>query len=212
MFRKIRRWSFLLLLAFGLLVLICNIIVVRSARHRIFSSTENLPHNKAGLVLGTGKLLAGGGINPYFQNRVAAAAELYKAGKVECLIISGDHSKADYNEPQDFKDELVKLGIPAEKIVLDYAGFRTFDSMVRCREIFGQQSITIVSQPFHNQRALYIAKRLGMQAVAYNAKDVSASMGLRTNMREWLARVKVFSDLILRNKPGFLGEKIALPS
>jgi SanA protein len=108
------------------------------------------------------------------------------------------------------KAELVKLGVPAEKIYLDYAGFRTYDSVYRLRDIFGQSSFTVISQEFHNRRAIYIAQELGLQAVGFNANDVDAYNGFKTQLREKFARVKVFIDLLMNKKPKFLGEKIKI--
>jgi len=108
------------------------------------------------------------------------------------------------------KDELIKRGIPTDKIYLDYAGFRTFDSMYRMREIFGQVRFTVISQEFHNRRAVYIGKRLGLDVIGYNAKDVDAYNGFKTKLREKLARAKLFLDIMINKKPKFLGEKISI--
>ena len=147
-------------------------------------------------------------MNLYFKYRIDATVSLFKSGKINFVLISGDNSSADYNEPEDMKQELMKRGIPAEKIVLDFAGFRTFDSVYRANEIFGQASFTIISQEFHNQRALYIANSLDLNAVAFNAKDVTDYNGFKTKIREKFARVKVLLDILFNKKPKFLGEKI----
>ena len=140
-----------------------------------------------------------------------ATQKLYKAGKIDYVLISGDHGRKEYNEPQMFKDDLVELGIPASKIYLDYAGFRTLDSVVRCKEIFGQSEITIISQKFHNERALFIAQQKGINAVAYNARSVGNRYGWKVQVREVLARANMMLDLFLFNKqPRFLGEKIII--
>jgi len=115
--------------------------------------------------LGTSKNTRKGNINQYFKYRIEAATELFKTNKISYIIISGDNSVKGYDEPTDMKNELIKNGIDSTHIFLDYAGFRTFDSMVRSKEIFGQDSITIISQQFHNERALYIAERLGIKAI-----------------------------------------------
>ncbi|MGB0177627.1 MAG: SanA/YdcF family protein, partial [Owenweeksia sp.] len=101
---------------------------------------------------------------------------------------------------------------PEERIVLDYAGFRTFDSMVRAREVFGQQAFTVISQPFHNERAIFIARKFGIEAYGYNAPDVIGAGGFRTKVREVGARVKMVLDIyVLNTQPKFLGEKIIIP-
>jgi SanA protein len=137
--------------------------------------------------------------------------KLYEAGKIEYLVISGDNSREEYNEPQDMKDKLVKRGFPEEKIYLDYAGFRTYDSMIRMKEIFGQTSFTIISQEFHVERAVFIARHFDIDAIGYNAKDVESYGGFRTKLREKFARVKVFIDFLFRKKPKFLGDPVEIP-
>lgn len=146
--------------------------------------------------------------NQYFDNRISAAIQLFNAGKIKFLVISGDNSRVGYNEPLDMKNALVEAEIPDSIIYLDYAGFRTYDSMIRMKEIFGQISFTVISQKFHNRRAIFIGNKFNLNVVGFNARDVYAYNGFRTKVREKLARVKVFIDLLLNNKPRFLGEKI----
>lgn len=174
-------------------------------KHNVYDSMETIPKNKVGLLLGTGKYAANGNINLFYKYRIDAAVELYKAGKVAYILVSGDNSRKDYDEPSDFKKDLIAKGIPEDKIFLDYAGFRTLDSVVRAKEIFGQSSITIISQKFHNQRAIYIAKQFSIDAVGFNAKDVYNS-----HFREYLARSKASLDLVFNVQPKFLGEKIII--
>jgi len=176
----------------------------------VFSNPANIEKNKVGLVLGTAKYLKSGRLNLYFKYRIDATTKLYKAGKIDFVLVSGDNGNTEYDEPTDFKEALIEKGIPAEKIYLDYAGFRTLDSVVRAKEIFGQEKITIISQQFHNERAIYLAKKKGIEAVGFNAKDVSGRYGLRVRLREYLARTKVFIDILLRVKPKFLGDKIEI--
>ncbi len=174
-------------------------------RHQVYDSVNAIPKNKVGLLLGTGKYAARGNINLFYKYRIDAVVKLYKAGKIEYILVSGDNSRKDYDEPTDFKKDLIAQGIPEDKIFLDYAGFRTLDSIVRAKEIFGQTSITIISQKFHNQRAIYIAKQFGIDAVGFNAKDVYNS-----HFREYLARSKASLDLVFNVQPKFLGEKIVI--
>ncbi len=149
--------------------------------------------------------------NAYFYNRIKAATDLYKSGKVQYIIVSGDNSSKDYNEPEDMQFALVQQGIPQNKIILDHAGFRTLDSVVRAKDIFGQTQLTIISQKFHNERAVFLAQKNGMQAFGYNAEDVNKYAGLKTNLREYLAKAKVYWDLIFGVEPKFGGEKIVIP-
>lgn len=175
-------------------------------RHLVFDSVTTIPKNKVGLLLGTGKYAASGNINLFYKYRIDAAVQLYKAGKIEYILVSGDNSRKDYDEPSDFKSDLIARGIPESKIILDYAGFRTLDSVVRAKEIFGQTSLTFISQKFHNQRAIYIANHFGIKAIGFNAKDV-----YNRHFREYLARSKASLDLVFNVQPKFLGQPITIP-
>ncbi len=185
-----------------------NKLITTNAYGKTYSEIKDIPIVKAGLLLGTIKFVKNGNPNQYFFYRIDAATELFQQGKIQYLIISGDNSRAGYDEPTDMKNELIKRGIDSTKIYLDYAGFRTFDSMVRVKEVFGQDSILVISQKFHNERAIYIAEKLNMYAIGYNAKDVSTTSGMKTAIREKFARVKVIVDFMVGVEPKFLGEKI----
>lgn len=158
--------------------------------------------------MGSGKFLKSGYINLYYQYRIDATLALYKAGKIDYILVSGENSSRNYDEPTTIKNDLIEGGIPENRIVLDYAGFRTLDSVVRSKLVFNLESVTIISQLFHNERAIYLANKNGIKAVAYNAKDVNKHYGFKTKLREKLARVKMVLDLIFRKEPKFLGEKI----
>ncbi|SFZ90167.1 SanA protein [Flaviramulus basaltis] len=207
---KKRKIIFLLLALPILLIFISNYSIKRYAINKTFSDSSKIKKNKVGLVLGTAKLLNDGRINLYFKYRIDATIELYKKGKIDFILISGDNGNKNYDEPTDFKKELISKGIPESKIFLDYAGFRTLDSVVRCKEVFGQNSITIISQKFHNERAIYLANKNEIEAIGFNARDVSGSYGIKVKIREYLARTKVFVDIILGVKPKFLGEKVEI--
>lgn len=203
---------FLVIIAVNILIIIfCNWRIEQKSAPNLFNKISAIPANKVGLVLGTSKWLSDGRVNLYFKYRIDAAVALYKAKKIKYILVSGDNRFDYYNEPREMHNALVAHGIPSEAIVLDYAGFRTLDSVVRSKKVFGQQAITIISQPFHNKRAIFIAANYGIKAVAFNAKDVNMYMGFKTQLREKLARVKVFLDLYVTNKqPKFLGEKIEI--
>lgn len=191
---------------------ITNKLVADAAAGKLYSSPAALPFNKTGLLLGTARLTANGKRNLFYSKRIDAAIELFRAQKIKYIIISGDNSRADYNEPEDMRRDLVNAGIDSSVIFLDYAGFRTFDSVKRLKEIFDQDSVTVISQKFHNERALYIASRLGITAVGYNAADVNNAAGVRTWIREKFARTKVILDFWLGTKPRFSGPKVIIPS
>ncbi|MEH6682435.1 MAG: ElyC/SanA/YdcF family protein [Sediminicola sp.] len=204
----------LLFLAIGILVVLgivlglCNHIISYTARDKIYDDLASIPKNKVGLVLGTAKKLTTGGPNPYYTNRIKATLSLYRAGKIDFVLVSGDNGSQYYNEPGSIKKDLVAGGIPGNRIILDYAGFRTLDSMVRAKYVFGLKSVTVISQQFHNERAIFLAERKGLKAVGYNATDISGSDGLKVRSREYFARVKVFVDLVFNTQPKFYGERI----
>lgn len=209
-----KRWFKLLtgsILFLAVIIIGCNLIIIHQTSDKCFNNLSDLPHNKVGLLLGTSPLLKSGRVNPYFQYRIEAAAELYDSGKIEYVLVSGDNSRNDYNEPLEMQKALIERGIPAGRIFFDYAGLRTLDSVVRAQKIFGQRSFTVISQRFHNERAVYIAGKYEIDAIGYNARDVGRSFGFKTRKREWLARVKVFVDLLMDKQPRYLGEEIDIP-
>lgn len=185
--------------------------VSKDTAHLIFEEINEIPENNVALLLGTSQFLASGDENLYFSYRIQAAIELYESGKVSYFVVSGDNSTKIYNEPEAMRAELIKHGVPQDRIFLDYAGFRTFDSVYRMKEIFGQKQFTIVSQKFHNERALYIAKALDIDAIAFNAEDVNVRAGFKTMLREKFARVKVLLDIFVNKKPKFLGDQVHIP-
>lgn len=182
------------------------------ASGRVYGNTDDIPYNKVGLLLGTNPIGPSGGPNYYFTYRIEAAVKLFKAGKISYILVSGDnHSKA-YDEPACMKNALMERGIPESVIYLDYAGFRTLDSIIRAKEIFGQDSYTIISQKFHNERAICLARHYGISAIGFNAKDVRmAATNLKISIvRESLARVKMYIDILFNKQPKFLGEQIEI--
>ncbi|MCQ9634650.1 YdcF family protein [Chryseobacterium sp. WG14] len=203
---------FLLLFVAGIIFIAwANYSIKKENEAFLFYSTKDVPQAKTALLLGTGKTLSNGMPNAYFYNRIKAATDLYKSGKIQYIIVSGDNSTKDYNEPEDMLLTLMQQGIPQDKIIMDHAGFRTLDSVVRAKEIFGQTKLVIISQKFHNERAVFLARKNGMEAFGYNAADVNKYAGLKTNMREYLAKAKVYWDLIFGVEPKFGGEKIIIP-
>ncbi|MCE2614112.1 YdcF family protein [Flavobacteriaceae bacterium D16] len=209
--RKKIRILVLLLIALPLLViLLANIVIDQATKSKTYDTVADIPHNKVGLVLGTARRLVEGGLNPYYTHRIQATVDLFQAGKIQYVLVSGDNGSIYYNEPTTIKNDLVKEGIPEDRIFLDYAGFRTLDSMVRAKVIFGLDSVTVISQEFHNKRAIYLARKKGLAAIGFNAKDVSGNPGLKVHLREYLARVKVFVDLVLNTQPRYYGKRIEI--
>lgn len=193
-----------LLLAFAAIVAYANVTAIWASRGRIFTEVGKVPKTKVGLVLGTTARVAGRE-NLYFRYRIEAATQVWNAGKLDKIIVSGDRS-GYYNEPNKMKRALVERGIPAERIECDYAGWRTLDSVVRAKEIFGADSILVISQRFQNERAIYLAQANGIQAYGFDARDVESHDGLKTKFREVGARVKMWLDVnFLNTRP--LGDK-----
>ena len=199
----------LFVLAWGVSVLL--ILGVTSGR--VFGTDElaAVPAQRAGVVLGCGKTLPNGRDNLYYLRRIAAAAELYKAGKVGCFIVSGDNHVNGYDEPSDMKASLVAAGVPSERIVCDYAGFRTLDSVVRAKEVFGLGSFIVISQSDHVRRAVFLARGFGADAYGYAAEDVNGRYSIKTTIREQFAKIGAVFDVVIRRKPKFLGPKETLP-
>jgi SanA protein len=177
-----------------------NMMIVRAATDKTYSDVRTIPHRRVGLVLGCQMRLSDGRLNHFFQARITAAVNLYRYGKVDYLLASGDTT--------DLKDALIGQGVPAERIYLDYAGFRTLDSVVRAKEVFGQTEVTIISQEFQAQRAIFIANNWRLDAIGFNAPEV---VSLETSLREHFARVRAVIDIYLfRMQPRFLGERVTI--
>lgn len=186
--------------------------LVRSAASgRLYSGTAEIPHRQVGLVLGCSRRLGDGMPNPFFASRIRAASELFAAGKVDYLLVSGDNHTQGYDEVTDMRQALLAAGIPANRVYGDCAGFRTLDSMARAHQVFGLNDVTVVSQEFHNQRAIFLARHQGLDAIGYNARDEDLGDVSGTHRRERFARVKAVLDIyLLRTKPRFLGPKVVI--
>ena len=204
-------------ISIGVLILIllvtiylCSFYVGYVARDKTYTSLSNIPYNRVGVVLGTSKSLVSGAPNPYFTYRMDAAASLYHAGKIDRIVISGDNREKYYNEPLDMKKALIAQGVNPEHLYIDAAGLRTLDSIVRMKEIFGQSQFTVISQKFHNERAILLGNVYDLDVIGFNAQDVTLAKGLKVQLREKLARVKVFLDIIFNKQPKHLGEPIQI--
>ena len=202
----------LLLFLFGVgLIIYANVTAVWASYGKIYDDVKDLPPTKVGLVFGTTDRFKGHE-NRYFRYRMDAAVEVWKSGKIQTLIVSGDNRSKYYNEPEKMKAALIEEGVPASRIVCDYAGLRTLDSVVRAKKIFGADKILVISQRFQNQRAIYLAQANGIDASGFNAEDVELQAGYKTKIREVGARVKMWLDVnFLDTAPTHLGEKVELP-
>lgn len=201
-----------LLLVLALLVVgvfaLCDYVIEQAGKGRVFDRVDSIPAREIGLLLGTSEHRRDGSANPYFQNRINAAARLFRMGKVRHLLVSGDNHLYGYNEPEAMKRALIAAHVPPAAITLDYAGLRTLDSIVRAARVFGARHFTIISQRDHDDRALLIAKHYGINAIAYAADDVAFQSAVKAHIHEWLAQVKVILDLfILHTAPKHLGPR-----
>ncbi|WJV65371.1 outer membrane permeability protein SanA [Pectobacteriaceae bacterium CE70] len=177
----------------------------------IYDRLQDLPSRKVGVVLGTAKYYRAGVINQYYLFRIQGALNAYNSGKVKYLLLSGDNAQQNYNEPMTMRRDLISAGVPPADIVLDYAGFRTLDSIIRTRKVFDTNDFTIITQRFHCERALFIALHLDIQAQCYavpSPKDIWL-----VRLREFGARIGTLFDLyILKREPRFLGPVIPIPA
>jgi vancomycin permeability regulator SanA len=206
--KKILRIGIILTLFFGVNFLIQKYFTIQSYSPLIFSEVEKTPNLSVALVFGAG-VKANGKLSDALADRVLTGVELYKAGKVKKLLMSGDNSTKNYDEVTAMKNFAIEKGVPEGDIVLDYAGFDTYDSCYRAREIFDLHSgIILVSQAFHLSRALYICNSLGVQSVGVSADKRIYATNL-WGLREFAAQIKAIVDVeILHSKPKFLGPKV----
>lgn len=199
--------TFLLLLA----VFACDRMVMRASEGLHSANLSSVRITTVAIVPGCSEHLRNGRKNLYFIHRINAAVELYEASKCQRIIVSGDNGHRDYNEPERMKAALVSRGIPEAFVICDFAGFRTLDTIARARAVFEVDEAIIVSQSFHNQRALFLAKHFGLNAIGYDAEEVSFAGGLKTRLREKLARVKTVLDVyVLSTKPKFYGDPLPI--
>lgn len=187
-----------------------NYTVNQISNPYLTNNPSSLGTFKTALLLGTSKTLKNGTGNLYFKHRIEACIMLFKNGNIQKIIVSGDNSNVNYNEPEDMRQALLAGGIPDSCIFLDFAGLRTFDSVLRAKEIFGQSRFVVISQEFHNQRAVCIGRRNGIEVYGFNAQDVDAFNGFKTKLREYLARVNMFLDFWLHTSPKHLGEPVSI--
>jgi SanA protein len=196
-------------IALGAALAACDFWVARVAQGRCFSSLDLVPQAPVGLVLGCSERLRNGRRNLYFDRRIAAAAELFHSGRVRALIASGDNQRADYDEPSSMKAALVRAGVPEQFVTCDFAGFSTLDSVLRARDVFGQSRIVVVSQRFHAERAVFIAREHGIDVYSFDAAAVGGAVGLKLRPRESAARVAAVLDVALLNtEPKFRGPSV----
>lgn len=212
-FMKILSYLFIVaILIFSLFVML-SLFRISSYSFKTYDNIEDIPHHKVGLLLGTSPKESSGQPNDYFTYRILAAVELYNAHKIDYILVSGDNRHESYNEPRHMQRALIKSGVDPKHIVFDFAGISTLDSVIRANKVFLQQNFTIISQEFHNERALFIADNNGINAVGYNALTPDYGFFSKVAIRELFARIKCIMDVyFLNTQPHFLGDPITIGS
>lgn len=204
MIKKALKYVLCILILIVTVMFSLNYWIISKTQPYIYHDYEDLPHHNVGVVLGTSKYIKGGGINAFYKNRIDGAIDLYWLGKIDYLLLSGDNAMFSYNEPITMRRDLLKAGVPDSVIVLDYAGFRTLDSIVRANKVFDANNFTIITQQFHCERALFIAQYQGIDATCFAVPTPNNFHVVQ--IREIFARISAFIDLYILNKePKFLG-------
>lgn len=205
-FKTKKKQCLIIIAFFGLCFYLCDTIVQKSYQEYIYKDLSLVPQKNVALVLGTARTFRGR-LNAYYFARLNAAAELFKQNKVRAIIVSGDNGRKGYNEPKEMKEDLIKMGVPAKYITCDYAGFRTLDSIHRIAKVFQENEYIIISQRFHIERALYIAKQQGHEAYAFEARQPKHFFSFRFRLREVLARTWMMLDIhLFETGPKYLGQ------
>lgn len=195
-----------------LFVVYANLEISRQAEGKLFASVQEVPPHTVGIVLGTSWASRSGTQNRFFAYRIQATAALYRAGKIDYVLASGDNQFLSYNEPRRMRQELIDLGVAPQHIYLDYAGFSTLDSMYRARNVFQLDSVLVISQDFQNERAVFLGEAAGLDVLGFNARSVDGYGGVMVRVREYFARAKAYLDVhILRTQPRFLGDPLTIP-
>ena len=203
------KWLVILLLAGVLAIGGIDLYISWQAKPYLYTDVKNVPHRKAALLLGTNKYIAKGKKNYYYIYRIRAATALWRAGKVDAIVVSGTNDSRYYNETRSMYKDLIKAGIPKQYISQDFAGFRTLDSVMRAEAIFDLKEYIIISQKFHLERAIFIARAKGQKVIGFEAKAKEGTKAAyKMKARELLARTKAFLDVyVLHTEPKFYGKK-----
>jgi SanA protein len=206
--RWIKWFLTVLLLALSVLLAL-DIYISYQAQPYIYTDMKNVPPKKAAQLLGTNKYIAKGKKNYYYLYRIQAAVALWKAGKIKAIVVSGTNDSQYYNETRSMYKDLIKAGIPKRYISQDFAGFRTLDSIVRAEAIFDLKEYIIISQKFHLERAIFIARAKGQDVIGFEARSKKGTKAAyKMKLREYMARAKAFLDVyILKTEPKFYGKK-----
>jgi SanA protein len=196
--------------AFGIVLAASSWWIEQAATPYASDQVDGVPRAEVALVLGTTPYVAEQRRNLYFEYRLDAAAELHKSGKVKYLLVSGDRRRRDYDEPTAMRDGLIARGVPAEAIYRDFAGVRTLDSVLRARDVFGQSRYVVVSQGFHNHRAIWLARENGIEAYGFDARDVSPGTALQVQVRQYLSAARAVYDVLAGSTSDHGGPRIEI--
>jgi SanA protein len=208
---KLVIWPAAVLLLLCGAVLIPYFIIDSETTGLTYSDISAVPRHRVALILGCPKKLSGNRDNLYFTHRINAAVSLFRAGKADYLLVSGDNVSRGCTETVSMRADLIKYGVPAERIYCDFRGMRTLDSIVRAKTVFGLDDLLIVSQEFHNRRAVFIARHYGINAIGFNAEDVDFPEDAPTHLRDILSRLRAALDIyVLDAEPRFSGERVVI--
>lgn len=196
----------LILIGIFILVFAINYFVIQTTKTSIFSQNK-IQAMHTGIVLGAG-IRYDGTLSDILKDRADTAIELFQAGKIEKILVSGDNGTMEHNEVVPTQKYLISQGIPKNIIFLDYAGFDTYDSMYRAKHIFHVKSAIIITQNFHLARSVYLCQKMGIECVGTSADKHHYIKIAQFTMREWISRVKAVWEILIKAKPKFLGEII----
>lgn len=204
------KWTGVAFISLFILIFLCDISISIFSKNRLYKSAEDIPVNRVGLLLGIPKF-SQNKVTPFYIYRIQAAKELFEHQKISILLISGDDGKNHFNETKHMRQDLIKAGVDSNCIFIDPHGYRTYNSMYRAKHVYHLDTITVISQAFHNERAVFLASQFNLYAIGYDAKDCTGFMNYKAQLREKLARVKVFIDLWLEYQVYGSEQKITLP-
>lgn len=202
-FRRFARYLLIFTATFILFILTVDQSIAFYVRENIYTNPDEIPHRPYGVVLGTSKYVVNKGLNPFYDNRLKSAKQLFDNHKINYLLLSGDNRTHQYNEPRTMIRDLKKMGIEEQFLFPDYAGFRTLDSIIRAKEVFHAEPMTIITQRFHCERALFIAQYYNINAICFAAPDPEVYTMVR--LRDVFARFLMLWELFIEKEPHFLG-------
>lgn len=209
LFKKNKKIIFGFIILIIIIIASINIYVNSKSKRYIYTRIEEVPECYTAIVLGA--LVSNTGYpSKFLKDRMDVAIELYTGKKIKRFLLSGDHGRKNYDEVNSMKNYLLEKGINTEDIFLDHAGFDTYSTIVRAKEVFGVERAIIVTQEFHLSRAVYIARSKGIEAYGIKADRQDYYSLVRLKIRETIAKVKAFSEVMINKKPRFLGNKIPI--